>query len=118
MALQLIDLNEDIEYIDIDASRVPYSFSVKLSDRTYTFTIKYNDVGGFYTADLQDVNGNVLAFGDVIRYGRQMFNVVEDENFPIPVIIPLCITNSDISKVTRQNFGKDVKLYLYERKVK
>ena len=66
MALQLIDLTEDIEYLDIDASRVPYSFSVKLTDRTYMFTIKYNDVGGFYTADLQDVIGNVLGFGVVL----------------------------------------------------
>ena len=31
MALQLIDLNEDIEYINIDASKVPYSFSIKLT---------------------------------------------------------------------------------------
>ena len=38
MALQLIDLNSDVEYIAIDVSRVPYSFSVKLTDRTYSFT--------------------------------------------------------------------------------
>lgn len=35
MALQLIDLNEDIEYINIDVSKVPYSFSVKLTDKTF-----------------------------------------------------------------------------------
>ena len=45
MALQLIDLNEDVEYIDIDVSKVPYSFSIKLTDKTYTFTVKYNEVG-------------------------------------------------------------------------
>ena len=39
MALQLIDLNEDVEYIDIDVSKVPYSFSIKLTDKTYTFTV-------------------------------------------------------------------------------
>lgn len=117
MALQLIDLNEDVEYIDIDASKVPYSFTIKLTDRTFQFTIKYNDIGGFYTIDLLDVNKNVLAFGEIVRYGRPMFNVVEDERFPIPVIIPLCITGSGVSEVTRENFGKDVKLYLYERTV-
>ncbi len=116
MALQLIDLNADIEYLDVDVSRVPYSFTVKLTDKTYIFTIKYNDTGGFFTADLLDVNGNVLAFGEVIRYGRPLFNVVEDERFPIPVIIPHCITNDDISEVTRENFGRDVKLYLHNRK--
>ena len=45
MALQLIDLNEDVEYIDIDVSKVPYSLSIKLTDKTYTFTVKYNEVG-------------------------------------------------------------------------
>ncbi len=116
MALQLVDLNSDVEYLAIDVSRIPYSFSVKLVDKTYSFTVKYNDIGKFFTADLLDVNGNVLAFGEIIRYGRPLFNVVEDERFPIPVIIPCCITSDDISEVTWENFGKDVKLYLYGRK--
>lgn len=117
MALQLIDLNEDVEYIDIDADRVPYSFSVKLTDKTFTFTVKYNEIGGFYTIDLYDLNGNVLAFGEAVRYGRPLFNVVEDERFPLPVIIPVCITGDEVSEVTKDNFGRDVKLYLYERVV-
>ena len=116
MALQLIDLNADVQYINVDVSRVPYTFSVKLTDRTYTFTIKYNEEGGFFTTDLLDINGNVLAFGEIIRYGRPLFNVVEDERFPIPVIIPTCITGDDISEVTWENFGREVKLYLYERR--
>lgn len=117
MALQLIDLDKDVEYINIDAAKVPYSFSIKLTDKTYTFTVKYNDVGGFYTIDLYDLDGNILAFGEIVRYGRQLFNVIEDERFPIPVIMPLCISGSDVSEVTKDNFGKDVKLYLLERQV-
>ena len=117
MALQLIDLGEDAEYINIDVSRVPYSFSIKLLDKTYMFTIKYNEVGRFFTADLYDANGNVLVFGDVIRYSRALFSVAEDERFPIPVIIPVCLTNDDISEITPENFGREVKLYLYERQV-
>ena len=61
MALQLIDLNSDVQYIAIDVSRVPYTFSVKLTDRTYSFTVKYNATGKFFTIDLYDVNGNVLS---------------------------------------------------------
>lgn len=117
MALQLVDLNEDIEYIDIDTAKVPYSFSVKLTDKTYTFTVKYNEVGGFFTVDLTDLNGDVLAFGEIIRYGRALFDTVEDERFPIPVIMPLCITGEDISEITFDNFGESVKLYLLERQV-
>ena len=52
-----------------------------------------------------------------MRYGRPLFNVVEDERFPIPVIIPSCISNDDISEVTWENFGREVKLYLHDRKV-
>ena len=117
MSLQLIDFNDEIEYIDIDASLVPYSFSIKLEDRTYEMTVKYNEIGGFYTIDLFDLNGEVLAFGDIVRYGRPLFNVIENENFPIPVIVPYCITEDGISEVTEDNFGKEVKLYLYERLV-
>lgn len=116
MALQLIDLNAEVSYIEVDVSKVPYSFTVKLTDRTYAFTIKYNNVGGFYTVDLSGVNGEVLAFGEIVRYGRPLFNVVEDERFPIPVIIPSCITDDSVSEVTQENFGKDVKLYLYNRR--
>ena len=50
--MQLIELGSEVQYIEIDTSKVPYTFSVKLEDRTYSFTIRYNDVGGFFTADL------------------------------------------------------------------
>ena len=116
MALQLIDLNADVQYIEVDVSKVPYSFTVKLLDKTYTFTLKYNAEGKFFTIDLFDVNGNVLAFGEIVRYGRALFNVVEDERFPIPVIIPHCITSDEISEVTWENFGRDVKLELHDRR--
>ena len=35
--MQLIELGVDVEYIDIDTSKVPYTFSVKLADKTYSF---------------------------------------------------------------------------------
>lgn len=117
MALRLVELSKDVEYIDVDVSRVPYTFSVKLSDKTYIFTVKYNEAGGFFTIDLFDTNSGVLAFGEIIRYGRPLFNVLEDERFPIPVIIPVCLSSDNVALVTKENFGREVKLYLYERKV-
>ena len=48
--LQLLDLGYEVEYIEIDTSKVPYNFAVKLGDRTFTFCIRWNDVGGFFTA--------------------------------------------------------------------
>ena len=97
MALQLIDLGNEVEVVEIDTSKVPYTFSVKLTDKTYTFTVKYNEAGGFFTVDLA--------------------TSVEDERFPLPVIIPQCLTGEDIDTVTFDNFGKQVKLYLHERRV-
>ena len=63
--LQLIELGAEVEYIDIDTSKIPYTFSIKLTDKTYSFTVRYNDVGGFFTIDLSVANtGEVLAYGD------------------------------------------------------
>lgn len=114
--IQLVDLGREVPYIEIDTSKVPYSFSLKLDDRTYTFLVRYNEESGFFTADLSVTStGEILAYGDIIRYGRPLFGSIEDERFPLPVIIPLCLTGDDISEVTFENFGKEVRLYLYER---
>lgn len=115
--MQLIELGSEVEYIDIDTSKVPYAFSVKLADRTYSFTVRYNDIGKFFTVDLSIANtGEVLAYGDPVRYGRPMFGPIEDERFPLPVIIPMCLTGDEIDTVTWENFGKLVKLYLFDRR--
>lgn len=96
--LKLIDLGNEVSYIDVDTSKVPYTFSVKLGDRTFAFSIRYNEVGGFFTVDLSIAStGEVLVYGDIVRYGRPLFNSVEDERFPVPVIMPLCLTGDDIS---------------------
>ena len=61
------------------------------------------------------LDGIMEGYGDIVRYGRPLFNSVEDERFPVPVIMPLCLTGDDISEVTFENFGKEVRLYLWER---
>lgn len=40
--LKLIDLGNEVSYIDVDTSKVPYTFSVKLGDRTFAFSIMAN----------------------------------------------------------------------------
>ena len=114
--MQLIDLGQSVKYIPIDVSKVPYTFSAQLDDKTYSFLIRYNGEGGFFTADLSIAStGERLCYGDPIRYGRPLFGSVEDDRYPLPVIIPLCLTGDDIHEVTFDNLGKQVKLYLYER---
>ena len=115
--MQLIDLGNEVEYIEIDTGKVPYTFSVKLDDKTYSLTIRYNDTGEFFTVDLSVAStGEVLAYGDPVRYGRPMFGTIEDERFPLPVIIPLCLTGDDVDVVTWDNLGNEVKFYLFERR--
>lgn len=112
---EIMGLTYEVEYIPIDTSKVPYTFSIKLDDRTYTMTIKYNDAGGFFTIDLAVTStGTVLCYGNPIRYGRPMFSGIEDAEYPIPVIIPYCLTG-ETDEVTFDNLGSAVQLYLHER---
>lgn len=116
MNMRVIDSQKQVEYIPVDGDAVPYSFDIKLDDRTFTMCIRYNDQGGFYVVDLYiTATEEVLCYGDPIRYGRPMFRSIEDERFPVPVIIPCCLTGEEC-EVTKQNLGRTVQLYLYERK--
>jgi hypothetical protein len=47
-----------------------------------------------------------------------MFNSIEDDRFPLPVIIPYCLSGDDISEITPDNIGNAVRLYLHERRAK
>ncbi len=106
-----------VEYIPIDVDKVPYSFHIRLGDRTFVFTVKYNEQADFYTVDLGvAATGEVLCYGDPIIYGRQLFNTVEDERFPQPVIIPYCLRGEEC-RAGKGKLGKTVQLYLHERKV-
>lgn len=114
--LDLMGFSNEVEYIPIDVSKVPYTFSIKLDDRTYTMTVKYNDEGQFFTIDLSVMaTGEILCYGEPVRYGRPMFRAVEDERYPIPVIVPYCLTGEE-AEVTFDNFGRNVQLYLHERR--
>ena len=111
-----LGLTAEVEYIPIDTSQVPYAFSIKLGNRTYTLTVKYNDQGKFFTIDLSIMStGEVLCYGEPVRYGQAMFSGIEDERYPQPVIVPYCLTG-DVDTVTFDNLGKEVQLYLHERR--
>ena len=116
--MRLIEHGQEIQYIDVDAMRVPCSFLIKLTDRTYRMTFAYNQVGGFYTVDLAlSASGNniPLVYGEVLRYGKPLFEAYNDERYPLPVICPLCLTGDQITEITQDNFGTKVKLYLFDR---
>lgn len=114
MAIQLTDLGHEVQYIDVNTAKAPYRFDIQLANRTFVFTVKWNAEGGFFTIDLETLAGEVLARGDPVRYGRPLFGSIEDDRFPLPVIIPRSFTRG-VDAVTFENFGRDVKLYLWDR---
>ena len=105
---------QKVDFIPIDSSLCPYNFSIRLNDRTYRFTVKWN-TEVFFTLDLQDSMGNYLIIGEPVLYGQQLFTSHENEKFPLPAIYPLALLDPSVTEITFDNFGKDVKLYLYPR---
>ena len=45
-------------------------------------------------------------FGEIVRYARPLFNVVEDERFPIPVIIPCASQETAFRRSRKRTSGK------------
>ena len=114
MAVNLLDLGWEVAILPVNPDNIPYAFLIKLDDLTFKFTFKYNEIGKFFTVDLETIDGEILAYGDILRYGRPLFGPIEDERFPLPVIIPLQL-NGNEDKITIDNFGRTVNLYLFPR---
>ena len=116
--MQLIDTGRTIQYIDVSAELTPTTFLIKLVDKTYRLTFRYNPRGQFFTVDLGlDSSGDTLplVYGEVLRYGKPLFEAYNDERYPLPVICPLCLTGDQIDDITYDNFGNAVKLYIFDR---
>lgn len=105
---------QDAKYIDFDSDSVPYKLSIKLSGKTFTFEFSYNQRGDFYTCNLYR-GAKVLAFGEILRYGRILFGTIRNGEFPGVDIMPICISGRGINTITRENMGREVKLYIYEQ---
>ena len=105
--MKLIESGQEIHFIDVDSDRVPCSLLVKLTDRTYRMTFAYNEAADFFTVSLE--------IGEVLRYGKPLFEAFNDERYPLPVICPLCLTGDEIDTITYDNFGTKVRLYLFDR---
>ncbi len=113
--MELIEQGEELQHIDVDKAQIPYAFPIKLIDRTYKLTINYNDDNDFFTIDLETVTGESLCYGEVVRYGKPLFEAFNDERYPLPVIVPLCVTGDAIDTITWDNFGEAVKLFMLPR---
>lgn len=77
----------DIKYLPINKDAIPYRFNIKIHDTTYTFEVHYNSEGNYFTVDLYHGN-RLLRCGEKIVYGRPLFNVYRNKDFPNARIVP------------------------------
>lgn len=109
---------ENISYIPVTASDVPISFRMALDGRTYLFAFDYNEHFDFFTctiatASVLEASNEVLVSGEPLRYGMPLFYASPDERLPSSLLIPLCLDGDDISRITYENFGKEVLLCIF-----
>ncbi len=100
--------------LNIDKEAIPYYFDVNLGGETYTMAIHYNSRYDFFTAGLQK-DDDVIITEDKIVYGRPLFSVIEDdERLPNVTIIPLDEGGGQEERVTYENLGETVFLWVGE----
>lgn len=107
-------------YIEIDKSKIPYNFDIKLSGIIYTITIDYNNFSGDVTATLS-LDGEVMLSGRKLILGEPLFEEVfydnngnKAEDFYTEVLVPYDLTWQE-TRVTLDNLGETVFLYVIER---
>lgn len=111
-----------MDYIDIDTSKIPYQFDIKLDGNTYTFDVKYNNAFDYFTVDLYK-QGKLLVYGEKIVIGRPMFDVTskttdgittiipKTSDYPKMIIMPYDLPHKE-TRVTFDNLGVTVFLYI------
>lgn len=98
--------------LHINKNDIPYSTDIRVAGETFIFTFNYNAEGDFFTVDLTK-NGEVLALGEKIVYGRALFISYADERFPKAAIVPIDLAlNRDW--VGWAELENDVFLYVVE----
>lgn len=106
--------------IEIDKTKIPYSFDIQLSGQIYTFNINYNILFDFFTADLS-LNGTPLVKAEKLVLGQFLFREdCEDKEHNINSNFPnelLYVGSSDntIQRVSYDNLGSSVFLYCVDR---
>jgi hypothetical protein len=101
-----------MEYIKIDKDLIPYEFDIALKDETFKFMVKYNSLNDFFTIDLYK-NDEVIILGEKLVYGKPLFLSCLHKSIPKVYILPYDIS-SNTDRITYENLGEQVFLYLVE----
>lgn len=95
-----------METVPILKSEIPYRFEIQLAAELFEMEIRYNQAHDFFTVDLYK-NGEPLAVGDKMTYGRPLFAEIWDERFPVLQLVPMDEAGME-TRVTWENLGKTV----------
>ena len=92
------DMNlEDIQYIEIDKSLIPYSFTYDHKGKIFEMEIRYNSEYDFFTLDLyllENEERSILILGEKIMYGQMLFSSIYYKNIETPPLIPWDFSNN------------------------
>lgn len=97
--------------IPIKKNIIPYSFDISLGDEMFRLSVNYNATADMFTVGL-DKGGKTVCEGAPIIYGRKLFEGVSRlGGYPDVDIIPFDISGNK-DRVTWDNFGETVFLYI------
>ena len=109
-----------MKYIPLEKDKIPYSFDVKLSDKTYTIDIRYNNYSNEFTADLI-LGEETLVKGKKMLMGQAIFEEFAYDNngnknpkFYNELLVPYDLSWQE-EIITLDNLGEKAQIYVIER---
>lgn len=101
-------------YIEIDKNSIPYRFDMEFTGEIYTFELNYNEKFDFFTMGISKDDEPIIV-GEKIVYGKTLFSSVNDVRLPKVDLIPLDTTGKAVDRITWENFGETVVLWVGEK---
>jgi hypothetical protein len=97
--------------IPIKKNMIPYSFDISLGDELFRIIVNYNSTADMFTVGISK-GMETICEGAPVIYGRKIFECVSRGGlYPAVDIIPYDISGNK-DKVTWDNFGETVFLYI------
>ncbi|SFP19010.1 phage baseplate plug family protein [Salibacterium halotolerans] len=97
-------------YLPFFRDQVPFSYEIELAGATFELEYHYNSKHDYYTVDLRR-NGEILAAGQKIVYGKPLFDDYVNEDFPEVTIVPRDPSGNN-TEVNRETLGQTVFLMI------
>lgn len=108
--------------VDIDVNQIPFNFDISLSGKIYNIALRYNVIFDFFTVDLK-LNNTILVQNEKLVLDQFLFREVYedndhnlDPNFPSDELLYVGCEDNKIKRVSLDNLGDTVNIYVIDRK--